>query len=580
MEDHQGERRRGRPTENSEQKTKEINDLQKEKSLYNYEKQQIKEVRGDTKTFFSSLLGLLFCGVLFKKYDRSVKYKMVLETLPNWALVIFIGFVNVVLLCAILGGVFAPVGVSRSTPKFTKLTPTIINGTSHIFHEISGLRPENLQIAFRLRLPLNESVDITKNDMAFKVILSGRNEGGNAWNVLGSEHNVHVKPLHCYQKTNWMLNWTEPELGKTVGSFQYAYLTNKCSDLHVVQESMLSYQEYRVEMTFQNLESIDHWLGGDIMTYFEFANQNFTIFEFIFRYVFVFLSLALALNFIGTMLATQQFKNWNTQQCFTGPLLILLMFYNNPFAIFDLVTPHFVFPIIHILFSFVFICSFLYYLLVFFHSLFVPQKKRKTITFYLFKFLIVLALFTLACTFFIWSRILHIVDPAAGVRDIPVLYYLEIVFYCIVFLYLVCLFYYIVKAIANARKLRYKYSSRYKVMGLLSIFVIVALTGVNIIINGFRYDAPGVMFLVSHSVIMLFFFACSIFFLPSSTVRKATEEDLVVDNGVDDQLSNEDEELNEYGIDEDNVNINEEEEEEEHGEVEDDVDTPMEAVEF
>src|SRR5690606_35251594 len=117
------------------------------------------------------------------------------------------------------------------------------------------------------------------------------------------------------------------------------------------------------------------------------------------------------------------------------------------------------------------------------------------------------------------KRLLNVADPTiTSVTQIPGFVWFEGFTIAFIFLYVVYLIYFILRAIASHKKFRKKYSTRFKVCGSFAIFVLLAMTGITLLGNRTRYTGEGFSFLASHSVVFLYFCTVAFFFLPSAEV--------------------------------------------------------------
>jgi hypothetical protein len=113
--------------------------------------------------------------------------------------------------------------------------------------------------------------------------------------------------------------------------------------------------------------------------------------------------------------------------------------------------------------------------------------------------------------------LLNVADPTkTSISEVPGFIWFEGFTIGFIFLYVVYLVYYILRAIVSHKQFRKKYSTRFKVCGSFAIFVLLAMTGITLLGNRTRYTGEGFSFLASHSVVFLYFSAVAFFFLPSA----------------------------------------------------------------
>jgi hypothetical protein len=113
--------------------------------------------------------------------------------------------------------------------------------------------------------------------------------------------------------------------------------------------------------------------------------------------------------------------------------------------------------------------------------------------------------------------LLNVADPTVtSISQVPGFLWFEGFTIGAIFLYVIYLIYYILRAIASHKKFRKKYSTRFKVCGSFAIFVLLAMTGITLLGDRTRYTGQGFSFLASHTVVFLYFSTVAFFFLPSA----------------------------------------------------------------
>lgn len=171
--------------------------------------------------------------------------------------------------------------------------------------------------------------------------------------------------------------------------------------------------------------------------------------------------------------------------------------------------------------SFSFCCKFTYFFNI------KKTEERFFFKFYLPKIILVTLIWIVSMIVVLWSGFYNLSNPSSlRLSEVPAFQYFEVAFVALLFVYGAYVIYYLLRGFGNLSRFRDKYSNRFKVVISFSLFVILAFTGVTIIQERTRYTNHGFTFLVSHSIIFLYFNFLALLFLPSGTVEPEKVEDL------------------------------------------------------
>jgi len=126
-------------------------------------------------------------------------------------------------------------------------------------------------------------------------------------------------------------------------------------------------------------------------------------------------------------------------------------------------------------------------------------------------------LFALTGTVIIWSLVWNAANPShVSVQDLPGFVYFQWITFGFIVIYVCYVLYFVMRAIVNVRKLPSKYSTRFRVVAALSIFVLISFVSVLILEGRTKFTMPGFSFLMTHTIILMYFCFLGFFFLPSA----------------------------------------------------------------
>jgi hypothetical protein len=373
---------------------------------------------------------------------------------------------------------------------------------------------QNIEFQYEVQLEGNNSyIGISKDDVMVSARLYGRNSNNEQWKLLNNGSNGYRRSLTCSQNDVIEVIFNRPNVLHDPLS-EKVYV---CSAIVVFQQSGLVYSQYKASTSFLNLQPM-YEIGlftGIVNSTFHTNSKQFAMFEMGFRYTYAVLTLFHFIAFVVITARCQKWKRWHTVQKWLAFMLFLSIWYHDPLFAGQVYSSTWVFPLIESLLSLAFIFGFLLYLLIFFHSLFVPPANRTLIRFYLTKIVLVAIIYVLVNVLIVWSRVYNAADAARySVTEVPGYMYLRDVVIALFVIYAIDLLYYAIKAFGVVRKMRTKYSNRFWAVASFSVLVVLSFLGVLITESGFRYSSEALGFLVSQTIIYLYFAVLSIFFLP------------------------------------------------------------------
>ncbi|KAL9645968.1 hypothetical protein ABK040_001075 [Willaertia magna] len=482
--------------------------------------------------------------------DRTKRYEALLESLPKWAIVVISVVIIIILAVAVIVSLFGSPNAQIHKVNF-HVDPdhvhlennTIIEGATIIYQSLDevfhGQDPivdyfynftaENME--FKYQVTFSRGKDsfsgFYKSDVVVLSRLFGRDNDKEEWKLLSgvedlstvTNYDNYKKTLTCSQSNEWYWYLLGSLTNTANGNALAKALQYGCYPITIFHSRVVKYKQYKMETYIPNLHSVSHagLLEGEIVSYVESNNPSYTAYELAFRIVFCTLSVIHWLVFIVITFWSQQFTKFHTIQKWLVFLLFLHIFFHDPTYLPAVFSGWEGFPVVNIILSLSFIYGFLLYLLIFFHSLFKPPQERTFLSFYLTKLLIVVSAYILSMIVMIWSRVFNAANPSSvSVNEVPGYSYMFAFNVILLVIYGIDLLYYIVRAIGAVGRMRKKYSTRFWVVGSFSFAVALAMIGVSIAGTGLRTNAQSLSFLVSHTIVYLYFASLSILFLPGA----------------------------------------------------------------
>lgn len=389
---------------------------------------------------------------------------------------------------------------------------------------IENLSPNNLDLTYSFFFTYNSTfIDIEKRDLKLSAVFEIKKTASSNWTLntsfdpKGQSSDIRDRTLYCSKGFNYNI-WA--------GDLSFSKAA--CNRVILSQEKIF-YYGYRISFKLLNAKKLyEHSvINGDIFTEFQYSNQDFTIFETVVRSIFSAISIVFAVGYTIVLFKSQQFTKCHTHQKWLVPLLFLHIFYHDPIYWASVFIGYGnIFQIINVVLSLTFVFTFLLYLLIFLHSLFTKPSNRTFFKFYLAKIIIVLVIYSLSMTVIIWSLVYNNANPAhISVTEVPGFVYFQWTVIGFIFLYVLYVLYFVIRAFLNLRNLPAKYSTRFKIVAALSIFVLISFTSVTLLEGRTKFTAPGFAFLLSHLIILVYFCFLGFFFLPSAVPDTEIVED-------------------------------------------------------
>lgn len=456
---------------------------------------------------------------LFTRRDRQKRYHVLLDHCPLWMLFIVAVLVIVIMVVSLIVGSLAPVATQHNVKEQIQ-SMDMFDGTSPIVHTSEWIPPSGMEMYYYIRFGFNSDVaGMFKSDFKLRTTLYASNDDDDNDDGAATER-------------QWTIVSPSTEVTRTLRCMQTS--SKLCSQMIVYHERWIAqWRYYRAESYLVNARHIaEHGFFNGPMdtnntnyvfyTGFTTNSEGYMAFEITFRMVYAAIMILCLAAFLVLTIKNQGIRYWHTYQRWLVVLLFLLVWYHDPLFLVQVFAGGFwLFPVVHIVLASTFVFLFLFYMLVFVHSLFKKPKERTILTFYLPKILLVGLTYALTVALLVWTRVHSLNDPAqVSARDVPGFFYIEIATVLLFVVYAFYLFYFIVRAFGSSSRMPKKYSARFRVVGVFSLLVVIALLGVLIPSTGMRQVDSGLGFFVSSTALTLYFFLLAVFFLPSTTVDR------------------------------------------------------------
>ena len=442
-----------------------------------------------------------------------MKYKLSLETVPNWALfIIFVSFF-VFFGLFVAFGVMGPSPYTPSPKSLPSIDPTdfkkFLSGQVRLEVIQDDLKTSNSEFYFFVYLypnPTLNSLTGFSQNLKVNITLYGRPTTGEDVLLTPKEGDTHSRVLECHQGAN------------------------KCQPILLVNMNIIQYHSYVIQFTIlpqpnQNLNLFSPKLDALLI----YANWEYTFYELCFRYFFTAMTLFVLLFFFSLTRWKQYFYEWHTEQKWILILLCALLLYNNPLYIFQFVSYNWIYPFFNVIFRVTFICFMLLILLVTTQSMYVKPVDRTFLKFYVGKILLVGCLwYTLMMSF---TYVTFQGDPAFSFSEDTRFYKILLGFVIsILILYLLTLFYYIIRILGLWSKLPRKYTTKFRMIWGMTIFVMVVFVVVLVILYVSGIFTPAVAFLSFEVVFNYYTFILAYLFLPSWQKEEISNYEIAPDS--------------------------------------------------
>jgi hypothetical protein len=390
--------------------------------------------------------------------------------------------------------------------------------------EADGLSNSNLDVILSIYLGYNNTLaDISKDDLTMTVMLQGRKGPTDPWTMIHDNSTI-IRHLTCVSGSSWYFQIPGPQ-GNILKIF------SGCEKINLFHLTSVDFPRYRATFTFTNARElwVKGMVSGDLLTEYYTTQQGFSIFECVFRVIFASYSAFSFLMFTVVVVRVQHWTKWHTTQKWLPALLFFQVFYHDPLYWIQILAGGSIWGFYNSFFSLTFIYIFLLYMIIFVHSLFVKPADRGFFSFYLIKFLLIGVCWIASMVLMLWSRYYNVANAASiRVEEVPGYQYFEILVIALLIGYGCMFLYYLFRGLGNVLRFRDKYSNRFKAIGSLSIFVVLAMTGVTLIQGRSRFTSQGFTFLVSHAIIFYYFNTVAFLFLPSGVPEPIKVEDIKV----------------------------------------------------
>ena len=173
-------------------------------------------------------------------------------------------------------------------------------------------------------------------------------------------------------------------------SYQIYCGGRECEPIQVLHLTYIAYNNYRVRITFERLESVNtKYVIEDIIFTFRSINSSFTTLSIWFRFFFLLISFCVMCWFTHSLYRFS-FADWSIEQKWTSLLLALLLVTDNPFYPMQFLFGSSLPRLMEVWFQCSLQCALLLYWLCFFHG--IRQNNRSFSRFYAPKLALILLL--------------------------------------------------------------------------------------------------------------------------------------------------------------------------------------------
>ncbi|CAB3364753.1 Hypothetical predicted protein [Cloeon dipterum] len=331
----------------------------------------------------------------------------------------------------------------------------------------------------------------------------------------------------------------------------------ECDDFIVLHLGFLDYTHYILTVHLYGLESFHQRYNiKEVLFYFKTYNPDFTQLELWFRIIFLLMTFVTACWFAHA-LRKYTVYDWSIEQKWMSVLLPLLLLYNDPIFPMTFLFNSSVPGALDAIFQATFLCALLLFWLCIYHGL--RQNERNILTFYLPKVLIVGMLWLSAVVMAIWQKYNELQDPTYSYKiDTDNFYNFKIFFFVVGGLYLVYLFFLILRAYTDLRAMPF-FDMRLKFLTLLmlivlslSIMITVLRFGVGILEDNFVAELSttyknSAEFMSFYGLLNFYLYTMAYVYAPSE--NNIFETSITKDNPAFSMINDSDEDVV-YGSDE------------------------------
>ncbi|XP_047022345.1 transmembrane protein 181 [Helicoverpa zea] len=252
-----------------------------------------------------------------------------------------------------------------------------------------------------------------------------------------------------------------------------------CDEVMILHILWLDYTHYVFNVNFFGLKEFHHrYFIRDIIFYFKTYNPAFTQMETWFRFIFVMTSFFMTFWF-AYMMRKYPMTDWSIEQRWIYILLPLLLTFNDPIYPLRFFPGAIMAPLIGNFFQTIFLGAVMISWLVQYHGL--RQNDRGIVSFYLFKYVVVIMCGIPAIVLGNWQKFNSYLDPTFNYMMDPDYPLVKLWFFCAITIYFLYLLILIIKAYSDLRNMPF-FDIRLRCLSIVvgtvtSIITILALQG-------------------------------------------------------------------------------------------------------
>ncbi|XP_035216021.1 transmembrane protein 181-like [Stegodyphus dumicola] len=471
--------------------------------------------------------------------ERSVQMRLYTMHKREFVLVFSAFFASFGLFLFI--GLAGPPITHTVTINATNLTPKLNNSqmaTGPFILRSHALSTFSQQLWVIARIVLKRGDDEKFNKpFHVAVTIQGVSDENKIIVVLGDQHSHNrTRELHCF------------------GSI--------CEEFTILHLGFIDYTRYILTINFYGLERVEeNYHIKDVIFYFKTYNPSFTKIEIWFRCIFIFLIFGTTCWFAFS-LRFFYFYDWSIEQKWIFLLLPLLLLYNDPCFPLSFLVNSWVPGMLDAVFQATFLCALLLFWLCIYHG--IRQNERSFSKFYLPKCIIIGMLWLSAFTLASWQKFNELRDPTYNYKvDTGHFMGFKGFFFTVGSIYLVYLFYLIIRAYTELRSMPY-FDVRLKFLTALMIIVLsisIAITvlrfGVSVLQDNFVAElstnyGSSAEFMSFYSLLNFYLVTMAYVYAPP---KRAFFETRVKDNPTLSMINDSDEEVI-YASDSENRPLN------------------------
>jgi len=229
---------------------------------------------------------------------------------------------------------------------------------------------------------------------------------------------------------------------------------------------------YLVNVSFLGLDARYSDSVKDITFTWATYNPSFTELEIVFRFLFLVITFAV-LGYFLSSLRKYPINDWSMEQRWSSLLLLLLIFYNNPFFPLTLTSATLIGGILDAIFQSLFLFTLLLFWLCALHGL--RQTRRTLVFFYLPKVLLVFPMWLSALTMEITEEFNEVRDPTFSWQLETAHYHrFRALFFVLLGAYILYTFYLTAKAFTELRTMQFIQTRLKFIVGFMGVIILLA----------------------------------------------------------------------------------------------------------